>query len=171
MGLGQGDFGVGGGGFGGVVLGFGEGQLGCAAWCIGFWGSVGCVGPCGIGFRGCRELFGLGWADFGIGCTDFGICRAWAGWFWTWVRAWVRECVRARAWVRDVGMGHGLRWGIVSSGEGFGGVFGAWEGLRSQVLGLGGKGFGFGNGGFGGVVLGFGVTHVGFADWCVAFLG
>ena len=53
-------------GFGNVVLGFGVGQVGFAGWWVRFWGSMGCVGACGLGIWDWRGGYWLRWSDFGL---------------------------------------------------------------------------------------------------------
>ena len=71
--------GFGGDGFWGVNFGFGEGRVGFVECCVGFWGLVGYAGALEVVFGDWELLFVVGRADFGLG-------RAWASWFWDWVR-------------------------------------------------------------------------------------
>ena len=66
-------------GFWSVDFVFSEGQLGFAECCVGFWGLVGCAGAWGVTFGDWELLFVVVRVDFGLG-------RAWASWFWAWVR-------------------------------------------------------------------------------------
>ena len=65
-------------------MGFGEGQFGLAAWCVGFLGSVGYVGAWGVGFGGWVMYFepgrsgfamilGLGGLVLGLGMVGLGV--------------------------------------------------------------------------------------------------
>ena len=82
FGLGVGVLGLGGlfWGFGGVVLGLGVVHFGSAAcWAV-FFCLVGCVGACGVGFRGLMRFFGLGGLILvlgglvlGLGVVNFGM--------------------------------------------------------------------------------------------------
>ena len=56
-----------------MVLGFGEGQIGFAAWCVAILGSVGHVEAWRVAFGDGRVGFVLVRADFGIGRGGFGI--------------------------------------------------------------------------------------------------
>ena len=60
-------------GFWGADFVLGEGQLGFAEWCVGFWGLVGYVGAWGVMFGDQGFLFVVGRADFGLGRGGFGI--------------------------------------------------------------------------------------------------